>query len=208
MNNTGQITGAFDIDFDRQMLSGVQIMNGWKAYGMEDISNAVCCAYRDSSLSEDARWSLFLEQLIGRELTNPLPYMTAGSRRLSDGDISFWDEIMEANGKLNFYMNTSFPVDEVFGTHVETSENDDWINVYANYDIVQGQVCDTLDIVLNRGDGSCEELACRLDDREMTLLLEKMQGYCMKQEGLTLEDLCLLLREEAELLTGQNAQQM
>lgn len=115
---------------------------------------------------------------------------------------------METDGRLNFYMDTFFNVDEVFGTHVETVENNDWINVYANYDIGQGQVCDTLDIVLNRGDGSCQELVYRLDDQEREILLKKMQDYCIHQEGLTLEDYGLRLQEEPEPLTSQTVQQM
>jgi len=117
--------------------------------------------------------------------------MTAGRRRLAEDDIVFSDEMIGMNGRLNFYINVPFNVDEIFGTHVETANNDDWINVYANYDTVHGQVCDTLDIVLNRGDGSCEELAYQLDDHEKELLLNKMQDYCMKQEGMTLEDYSL-----------------
>ena len=66
------------------------------------------------------------------------PFLTAGSRKLTDSDITFSDEIMETDGGLNFYMDTFFNVDEVFGTHVETVENNDWINVYANYDIGPG----------------------------------------------------------------------
>lgn len=136
------------------------------------------------------------------------PFLTAGSRKLTDSDITFSDEIMETDGGLNFYMDTFFNVDEVFGTHVETVENNDWINVYANYDIGQGQVCDTLDIVLNRGDGSCQELVYQLDDQEREILLKKMQDYCIHQEGLTMEDYGLRLQEEPEPLTSQTAQQM
>lgn len=46
-------------------------------------------------------------------------------RRITEADICFSDEIMEMNGKVNFYMDTSFNVDEVFETHVETADNDD-----------------------------------------------------------------------------------
>lgn len=71
-----------------------------------------------------------------------------------------------------------------------------------------GQVCDTLDIVLNRGDGSCQELVYQLDDQEREILLKKMQDYCIHQEGLTLEDYGLRLQEEPEPLTSQTVQQM
>ena len=142
---------------------------------------------------------------IAKEQTNG-PLLAAGSRKLTDGDIRFSDEIMEMEGIVNFYMDVPLNADEIFGTHVETAENDDWMNVYANYDTVNGQVCDTLDITLNRGDGSCEELAYRLDDYERKLLHGKMQAYCLRQEGITLEDYCLRL--QVEPITGQNTQQM
>ena len=50
------------------------------------------------------------------------------------------------DGLLNFYLETSFDVDAVFGTQVCTAENGDWLNVYANYDMASGQVCDKLEI--------------------------------------------------------------
>ena len=59
--------------------------------------------------------------------------------RLAACVISFSEEIMELDdGKLNFYINTDFDVDSVFGTNVCTTENDDWLNVYANYDMATG----------------------------------------------------------------------
>ena len=54
------------------------------------------------------------------------------------------EEISEVDGLLNFYLETSFDVDAVFGTQVCTAENGDWLNVYANYDMNSGQVCDCL----------------------------------------------------------------
>ena len=129
-------------------------------------------------------------------------------RRLTEADICFSDEIIEADGKLNFYMDTAFNVDRVFGTNVETAANDDWINVYANYDITSEQACDTLDIILNRADGSCEELSYTLEAREKEILLEKMRVYCQDKEGMTLKAYCDILREESEQLTGPMTQQV
>ena len=39
-------------------------------------------------------------------------------KRLNENDISFSDEIMREMGALNFYINTDFSVDTVFGTNV------------------------------------------------------------------------------------------
>ena len=116
----------------------------------------------------------------GRELTSP--------GHLSARDISFADEISEINGLLNFYMETGFNVDAVFGTHVCTSENDDTLNVYANYDCSTGQVCDELEVDLHRADGGEESLPYTLNAAEKEVLLRKMDAYCQEQTGQTLRD--------------------
>lgn len=45
------------------------------------------------------------------------------------------EERIEADGKLNFYIQADFDVDSAFGTFVYTDQNDDWLNIYANYDV-------------------------------------------------------------------------
>ncbi|HEY9161014.1 MAG TPA: hypothetical protein VIS94_08015 [Desulfomonilia bacterium] len=69
MDNTEKITGVFDMDFDRQEISGVHIMDGWKTYSMKDASTAAYHAYRADYLPVDQRWNRFCEHLDGRELT-------------------------------------------------------------------------------------------------------------------------------------------
>ena len=65
------------------------------------------------------------------------------------------EEISEVDGLLNFYLETSFDVDAVFGTQVCTTENGDWLNVYANYDMASGKVCAELEIALSGVVESC-----------------------------------------------------
>ena len=111
------------------------------------------------------------------------------SGRLAACVISFSEEIMELDdGKLNFYINTDFNVDSVFGTNVCTTENDDWLNVYANYDMATGEVCDTLDISLHRGDGGEEELSYPINSAEKEMLIQKMDEYSMEQTGMGLKE--------------------
>lgn len=129
-------------------------------------------------------------------------------RHLDEADICFSDEIMQMDNKLNFYMDASFNVDRVFGTHVETSENDDWLNIYAEYDIAQREVCGALEITLNHADGSCDELSYPLDAQERKILLKKMNAYCMEKEGVALEAYCDNIQAETEYLLGQKTQQM
>ena len=89
---------------------------------------------------------------------------------------------------LNFYLETGFDVDAVFGTHVRTGENDDWINVYANYDMEVGQICGELEVDLHRSDGSEESLSYPLNVAEKVVLLRQMDAYCQEQTGQTLRD--------------------
>ena len=63
--------------------------------------------------------------------------------------IGFEDEISEYDGKLNFYIPVSFDVDAVFGTDVCSLGNDDWLNIYADYDMEAGEAVDHLDISPN-----------------------------------------------------------
>ena len=129
MENTGKITGVFDIDFDKRTFSAVNIMDGWKSWPMQEVSTAAGYAFCNDSDSVDERYRTLLNHLDGKELRS--------ESGLSAQNFSFSDEIMETDGKLNFYVQADFDVDKAFGTFVCTDENDDWLNIYANYDIVQ-----------------------------------------------------------------------
>ena len=37
MENTGKVTGVFDLDFDKREFSAVHIMNGWRTWAMRDV---------------------------------------------------------------------------------------------------------------------------------------------------------------------------
>ncbi len=188
MENPQKVTGVFDLDFDKQTVSVADPADGWRTYGMKDVSAAVYHAYRKSYLNPEQYEARFMEKLADRQITS------AG--HLSARDISFADEICEMDDLLNFYMETGFDVDAVFGTQVRTSENDDWLNVYANYDMAAGQVCDELEIALHRGDGGEEALTYPLNAAERTTLLRKMDAYCQRQTGQTLTEYSAQLMAE------------
>lgn len=191
------ITGLCDIDLDGGRFHTARHLNGWASFNLKDVTTAVYRAYRKDFRSVDDRWRIFLEHLDGKLITES-PEETDGHRRLTKDDVRFSDEIMESDGKLNFYMDTDFNVDQVFGTHVETPDNDDWLNVYADYDMEQRQVCDTLDVVLHRNDDSDEELSYTLNADEKEILLEKMDAYCLEREGVTLDAHCAQLMAEEQ----------
>ena len=81
-----------------------------------------------------------------------------------------------------------FNVDAMFGTHVCTGENDDTLNVYVNYDMEAGQVCDELEVDLHWADGREEAVGYRLNAVEKATLLRKMDEYCQQQTGQTLAE--------------------
>ena len=190
MENTGKVRGVFDVNFDKREFSTVHNVDGWRTWAMRDVSVAVYHATRSQFASSDDKWRKLLDHLSGKEITS------AG--HLSARNFSFGDEIIESNGKLNFYVQTEFDVDAVFGTFVCTDKNDDWLNVYANYDIAQGKSCDTLELTLCKGDGSEENWSYPLNAAEREVLARKMEAFCQEQTGMSLRDYAQQLREEPE----------
>lgn len=188
MENTGKVSGTFELDFDKREFSAVHIMDGWQSFAMEDVSSAAYHAFRKEGLSADQRLIRLLDKLDGKELTS------AG--HLSAREISLAEEIVETDGLLNFYLETGFDINAVLGTQVCTTENGDWINVYANYDCAAGQVCDTLEIALHRSDGGEESRSYSLNTSEKEILLRKMDAYCLQQTGQTLVEYSAQLMAE------------
>ena len=195
MENPGKVRGVFDLNFDKREFSAVHIMDGWQTWAMRDVSVAAYHATRSQFASSDDQWRKLLDHLSGKEITS------AG--HLSARNFSFGDEIMmEEDGKLNFYVEASFDVDAVFRTFVLTDKNDDWLNIYANYDVAQGKPCDTLELTLCKGDGSEESWSYQLNAAEQDVLLRKMEEYCQQQTGMSLHDYAQQFREEPEQQQG------
>ena len=71
LENTGRVAGAFDIDLDQGVCSGLSILDGWRAYSIKDICAAAFQAGRKQDLSPSARLTRFLDRLEGREITPP-----------------------------------------------------------------------------------------------------------------------------------------
>ena len=194
MENTGKVRGVFDADFDKSAFSAVHIMNGWQTWAMRDVSVAAYHATRSQFASSDDQWRKLLEHLSGKEITS------AG--HLSARIFSFGDEIIEMDGKLNFYVQTEFDVDAVFGTFVCTDKNDDWLNIYANYDMEKNRPCDTLELNLCKADGTEESWSYQLNAAEREVLTQKMDAFCQKQTGMSLHDYAQQFREEPEQRQG------
>ena len=188
MENTGKVAGVFDLDFDKREFSAVHIMNGWTTWAMRDVILSVYQATRLRFTTAEEQLRKLLELLDGMELTS------AG--HLTARNFSFSDEILIENGMLNFYVQADFDVDAAFGTFVCTDENDDWLNIYANYDIAQDRPCDTLELNLCKGDGSEENWSYHLNAAEQEVLARKMEEFCQQQNGISLPDFARQLQEE------------
>ena len=195
MENTGKVRGVFDVNFDKREFSAVHVMDGWRTWAMRDVSAAVYHATRSQFASSDDKWRKLLDHLSGKEITS------AG--HLSARNFSFGDEIMmEEYGKLNFYMDADFDVDAAFGTFVLTDKNDDWLNIYANYDIAEDRPCDTLELCLCKGDGAEESWSYPLNAAEQEVLMRKMEEFCQQQTGMSLRVYAQQFREEPEQQQG------
>ena len=190
MENTGRVTGAFDINLDTGRFDALNIMDGWQSFHIQDISTASYFAMKKATASMDERWRIFLDRLDGKQIRSEEPQYISGKLKLTETDISFSEDIIENNNLLEFYMEIVFDADKVFGTNVCTDENEDFINVYANYDMDTHQVCDALEIYLVRGDGSEEAFRYQLSKDEKLLLLPKMDEYIWHKWGENIEDVC------------------
>ena len=188
MENTGKVAGVFDLDFDRREFSAVHIMDGWTTWAMRDVIPSIHQATRPRFATAEEQLRKLLELLDGMEITS------AG--HLTAQNFSFSDEILIENGKLNFYVQTEFDVDAAFGTFVCTDENDDWLNIYANYDIAKDRPCDTLELNLCKGDGTEENWSYHLNTAEQEVLARKMEAFCQRQNGMSLRDFARQLQEE------------
>ena len=196
MENTGEVSGVFELDFDARTLSALNIMDGWKVYAMQDVANAAEQAFQEAEISEDDRWRIFLDRLDGRELTTP--------SRLTARNFYFEDSIEAMDDRiLNFYVVPCFNVDEVFGTFVETDENDHALNIYANYDMQRQQVCDELEITLYGSGIEDQSLTYHLNAAEKEVLREKMEAYCMQREHMPLNQLCQEILQEQDAPTQE-----
>ena len=87
----------------------------------------------------------------------------------------------------------------MFGTFVETDENDHALNIYANYDMQHQQVCDTLEMTLYGSGIDDQSLTYHLNAAEKEVLREKMDAYCMQREHKPLEQLCQELLQEQDV---------
>ena len=189
LQNTGKVSGVFEMDFDKDTFSAANAMDGWHTYRIHDVSVAAYHAFRKQNISMDQRWDRLLDKLEGKEFTpDSEAIVLSGSRRLRMEEVTFQDDMSECGNQLNFYVPITFDPDAVFGTNVATDANDDYLNVYADFDLDVGEVCDALTVIQACGDGSEESYRYPLTEEERLTLRSKMNDYCMEQTGMSLDE--------------------
>ena len=69
LENTGRVTGAFDIDLDAGHFDALHIMDGWQCFRIQDVSSAAYFAMKKSGARQEERWKVFLDRLDGKQIT-------------------------------------------------------------------------------------------------------------------------------------------
>ena len=69
MENTGEVAGAFDLNFDKREFGAVSITDGWSVFSMADVCAAADAAFREQGVNRDEQWSRLLDGLDGKEIT-------------------------------------------------------------------------------------------------------------------------------------------
>lgn len=188
LRGSPRVVGIYDIDLDAREIYSLDPRKGWRSYQIKDVSTAVYFAAKRESDSWIAKRNRFYGRLEDKELPRIVrPIAIRGTESLPTDLLCFEEEISQNDHLLNFYIPVHFDVDAVFGTYVNTAENGDWLTLYANYDMEQGCVCDTLAVTLVRDTGPDLECEYRLTPEEQELLCSKMDSYCQEQMGISLE---------------------
>lgn len=116
------------------------------------------------------------KKLFGREI-RPDDFIVENP----DGDDFIWmEDLIDGAGGWNVVLTARCNVDEVFGTHVATSENGDYINVYANLTPFLTEATPALDVTLCKEDGTDEYFERPLNEDEQRAILYTLQSALPK----------------------------
>ena len=151
--------------------------------------------YRLTELVKEMEWvgdfytdvARFAEKFMDGKVVPPL-YKSLSGRRIEpkdfiimdDNDAFQWEDATEdRDGGWNVELFANCNVDELFGTNVETDENDAYLNIYAHVDAALSYIYPYLTVVYNE-DGSphdYEEYERSLSDYEQAALLSYVQEH-------------------------------
>lgn len=113
-------------------------------------------------------------------------HITTMLRSLTDAELQLYDPEWLDGDTVCFYIPCWFHVDSVFaGIHVETEENDDYINLYCIYNARENTV--RLSIYYANNSAQADEddfdIEVELDTPTSVLLLEKVQTWREAERG-------------------------
>ena len=112
-----------------------------------------------------------------------------GERQFEWDEISFSEEIVVDDKTLNFYVPIFFDAAAVFGKQVERLGPDDSFDVYANYDMDEGDISEYLEILVKYHDGVEDVAMYHLTPEEQEMFLRKMDEYCMSTLGQSIQEI-------------------
>lgn len=113
-----------------------------------------------------------------------------GERQFEWDEISFAEEIVADDKTLNFYVPIFFDAAAVFGKQVERLGPDDSFDVYANYDMDDGDISEYLEILIKYHDAVEDVAMYHMTLEEKEMFLRKMDEYCTSTLGQSIEDMC------------------
>lgn len=106
-------------------------------------------------------------QLSGREI-QPGDFIVENS---SDSIVWMEHVLSDDDDGWNIYLTAQSNVDALFGTNVETDENDDYVNCYINVSADFSYINPIMDVILWQADDSCIEMERPLSKHEQAILL-------------------------------------
>ena len=203
LENTGKVSGAFEIDLDAGWCSALNLADGWQTFKNKDVSTAAYHANRTRNLQRNEQWRRLVDYLYGRniELQTFGSIETRGIRPLREGDLTFSEEIILSGHGLNFQFD--FTSDEaqreVLGPAADCLEPGGWLDILCNYDAARQEADATLSLTLHRQDGVVQKLfTYPLGKEERALLRKQMEADYLGRTGKTLNDYYAQLDMERE----------
>lgn len=193
MENTGKVSGAFEIDLDAGWISGLRIMDGWQTFKIKDVSAAVYYATRGSRVSLKDQWEKFINHLDGKQIgpESFAPAEIGGLRPLEAGDVLCIDGPFPVGRELKFRLDlSSYGVQkEVLNLMVDCSKPENSLDITCGYDAARQGIGDTLDLTLREQGGVIRhDFFYPLVEEKRIVLLKMMEQFCQQHTGKTLND--------------------
>lgn len=153
--------------------------DGQVLYSSLGSSEAYCCNYLRSNKLMD--W-FFPSAPIQR--MREAPKALTGSREIRLGDFALLDDAAEWMDSTrergpcwSYALIPNCNVDELLGTHIESDENDDYLNIYAMVQAGYDGVDEALEINLCKPDGGIVEYVRILNEAEQLTILTLVQRF-------------------------------